>query len=142
MAGRGPAPTGKPATRERDNAKRDADITKVSADGILRGSPLPKDITWHPRTKAWWHSFRTSPLAQGFTESDRDFLLDTALLHTAMWEGATNLAAEIRLRVSAFGSTPEARLRLKLKITDDAAEIATTVSMDVARRKRLQLLSE
>jgi hypothetical protein len=129
-------------SREADTKRRDADITKVSADGILRGSPLPKDITWHPRTKAWWHSFRTSPLAQGFTESDWDFLLDTALLHTAMWEGATNLAAEIRLRVSAFGSTPEARLRLKLKITDDAAEIATTVSMDVARRKRLQLLSE
>ena len=142
MAGRGPAPSNKPATRERDNAKRDADITKVSVDGILRGSPLPEDTTWHPRTIAWWHSFRTSPLAQGFTESDWDFLLDTALLHTAMWEGATNLAAEIRLRVSAFGSTPEARMRLKLKITDDAAEIATTVSMDSERRKRLQLLSK
>lgn len=141
MAGPGRVPK-ENLSREADTKRRDADITKVSADGILRGSPLPKDITWHPRTKAWWHSFRTSPLAQGFTESDWDFLLDTALLHTAMWEGATNLAAEIRLRVSAFGSTPEARLRLKLKITDDAAEIATTVSMDVARRKRLQLLSE
>ena len=141
MAGPGRVPK-ENLSREADTKRRDADITKVSADGILRGSPLPNDITWHPRTKAWWHSFRTSPLAQGFTESDWDFLLDTALLHTAMWEGATNLAAEIRLRVSAFGSTPEARLRLKLKITDDAAEIATTVSMDVERRKRLQLLSE
>ena len=141
MAGPGRVPK-ENLSREADTKRRDADITKVSADGILRGSPLPKDITWHPRTKAWWQSFRTSPLAQGFTESDWDFLLDTALLHTAMWEGATNLAAEIRLRVSAFGSTPEARLRLKLKITDDAAEIATTVSMDVERRKRLQLLSE
>jgi len=51
------------------------------------------------------------------------------------------LAAEIRLRVSAFGSTPEARLRLKLKIDNDAAEIAQTVNMDDARRNRLKAIS-
>ena len=141
MAGPGRVPK-ENLSREADTKRRDADITKVSADGILRGSPLPKDITWHPRTKAWWHSFRTSPLAQGFTESDWDFLLDTALLHTAMWEGATNLAAEIRLRVSAFGSTPEARLRLKLKITEESNEVAQTVNMDAERRKRLKAICD
>ncbi len=142
MAGRGPAPTGKPATRERDNAKREADITKVSADGILRGFPLPKDIDWHPRTKAWWASWRTSPIAQTFTSNDWDFLLDTALLHNEMWNGSTNLAAEIRLRVSAFGSTPEARMRLKLKITEESNEVAQTVNMDAERRKRLKAICD
>ena len=141
MAGPGRVPK-ENLSREADTKRRDADITKVSVDGILRGFPLPKDIDWHPRTKAWWASWRTSPIAQTFTSNDWDFLLDTALLHNEMWNGSTNLAAEIRLRVSAFGSTPEARMRLKLKITDDAAEIATTVSMDAERRKRLQLLSE
>jgi len=80
-------------------------------------------------------------LAQTFTESDWDFLLDTALLHTQMWNGDTKLAAEIRLRVSAFGSTPEARLRLKLKIDNDAAEITQTVNMDEARRNRLKAIA-
>jgi hypothetical protein len=141
MPGRGPAPKVE-RTREADNKIREAQTIKVSADGVLRGFVLPKEIDWHPRTKVWWASWRTSPIAQTFTSNDWDFLLDTALLHNEMWNGSTNLAAEIRLRVSAFGSTPESRLRLRIKITDDAAEIATTVSMDAERRKRLQLLSE
>jgi hypothetical protein len=140
VANRGPAP--KPElTRERDNARREAATTKVTDDGVLRGKPLPKETAWHPRTVAWWATWRKSPLAQTFTESDWDFLLDTALLHTEMWNGETKLAAEIRLRVSAFGSTPEARLRLKLKIDNDAAEITQTVNMDEARRNRLKAIA-
>ena len=140
MANRGPAP--KPElTRERDNARREAATTKVTDDGVLRGKPLPKETAWHPRTVAWWATWRKSPLAQTFTESDWDFLLDTALLHTEMWNGETKLAAEIRLRVSAFGSTPEARLRLKLKIDNDAAEITQTVNMDEARRNSLKAIA-
>jgi plasmid maintenance system antidote protein VapI len=81
-------------------------------------------------------------LAQTFTDSDWDFLLDTALLHSEMWNGETKLAAEIRLRVSAFGSTPEARLRLRLKIDDEAAEVAQTVNMDAERRKRLKAIAD
>jgi len=140
VANRGPAP--KPElTRERDQVRRDAATVKVTDEGVLRGKPLPKETAWHPRTVAWWATWRRSPLAQTFTESDWDFLLDTALLHTQMWNGDTKLAAEIRLRVSAFGSTPEARLRLKLKIDNDAAEITQTVNMDEARRNRLKAIA-
>jgi len=144
MAGPGRVPK-ENLSRESDTKRRDANIIKVSQDGVLRGFPLPKDagFNWHPRTKVWWQTWRQSPMAQTFTETDFLFLLDCAFLHHKMWtDDQVSLAAEIRLRVSAFGGTPEARLRLKLKITDDAAEIATTVSMDVERRKRLQLLSE
>ena len=139
MAGPGRAPQ-EHLSRERDQARREAATTKVKADGVLRGQPLPNDIPWHPRTKAWWNSWRSSPLAQTFTDGDWDFLLDTALLHSEMWNGETKLASEIRLRVSAFGSTPEARLRLKLKIDDDVSEIAQTVNMDDERRKRLKAI--
>ena len=139
MAGRGPAP--KPQlTRDNDQARREAATIKVKAYGVLRGKPLPNDIAWHPRTKAWWQSWRSSPLAQTFTDGDWDFLLYTALLHSEMWNGETKLASEIRLRVSAFGSTPEARLRLKLKIDDDVSVIAQTVNMDEERRKRLKAI--
>ena len=140
MAGRGPAP--KPQlTRDNDQARREAATTKVTNDGVLRGMPLPNETPWHPRTVAWWATWRRSPLAQTFTEADWDFLLDTALLHSEMWTGETKLASEIRLRVSAFGSTPEARLRLKLKIDNDVVEIAQTVNMDDARRNRLKAIS-
>jgi hypothetical protein len=141
MAGRGPAP--KPQlTRDNDQARREATTIKVKVDGVVRGFDLPKDTTWHPRTVAWWNTWRNSPLAQTFTDSDWDFLLDTALLHSEMWNGETKLAAEIRLRVSAFGSTPEARLRLKLKIDDESSEIAQTVNMDAERRKRLKAIAD
>lgn len=140
MAGRGPAPKTQ-LTRDNDQARREAATTKVKPDGVLRGSPLPKETPWHPRTVAWWATWRRSPLAQTFTEADWDFLLDTALLHSEMWNGETKLASEIRLRVSAFGSTPEARLRLKLKIDNDVVEIAETVNMDDARRNRLKAIS-
>ncbi len=141
MPGRGPVPN-VVQNRERDQARREASTTKVKADGVLRGKPLPNDIAWHPRTKAWWQSWRTSPLAQTFTDGDWDFLLDTALLHSEMWNGETKLAAEIRLRVSAFGSTPEARLRLRLKIDEEATEVAQTVNMDAERRKRLKAIAD
>lgn len=141
MAGRGPAPK-ETLSRERDMARRDEAKTTIKPDNVVRGAELPTDISWHPRTVKWWDTWRRSPLAQTFTDSDWDFLLDTALLHSEMWNGETKLAAEIRLRVSAFGSTPEARLRLRLKIDDDAAEIAQTVNMDDERRKRLKAITD
>lgn len=141
MAGRGPAPKTQ-LTRDNDQARRDAATTKVKSDGVLRGFDLPSEIAWHPRTVQWWQTWRESPLAQTFTHNDWDFLLDTALLHSEMWNGEMKHAAEIRLRVSAFGSTPEARLRLRLKIDDDAAEIAQTVNMDDERRKRLKAITD
>lgn len=141
MAGRGPAPKTQ-LTRDNDQARRDASTTKVKPDDIVRGFDLPKDIAWHPRTKSWWQNWRTSPLAQTFTDADWDFLLDTALLHSEMWNGETKLAAEIRLRVSAFGSTPEARLRLRIKIDEEVAQVAQTVNMDAERRKRLKAITD
>jgi len=141
VANRGPVP--KPQlTRDNDQARREAKTVTVKTDNVVRGFKLPTDVAWHPRTVKWWDTWRRSPLAQTFTDSDWDFLLDTALLHSEMWNGETKLAAEIRLRVSAFGSTPEARLRLKLKIDDEAAIVAQTVNMDAERRKRLKAIAD
>ncbi len=141
MPGRGPVPKTS-LTRDTDNKRREVQTTKVSHDGVLRGDVLPKDLDWHPRTKAWWLNWRKSPIAQTFTDNDWDFLLDTALLHSEMWNGEVRHAAEIRQRVSSFGATPEARLRLRIRVTDEATEIAHTVSMDAERRKRLKAISE
>ena len=141
MAGKGFAPQ-ENRSRERDTKRRDAETLKISADNILRGPELPKGTAWHPRTKVWWQTWRESPQAQTFTDADWSFLEDTAVLHSEFRNGDLKLAGEIRLRVSAFGSTPEARLRLRMKITEESNEIAQTVNMDAERRKRLKAICD
>jgi len=63
--------------------------------------------------------WRDSPQAEHFMASDWSFLLDTALMHHAMWsKGQWTLAAEVRLRVAKFGATPEDRARLRMVFAD------------------------
>jgi hypothetical protein len=58
---------------------------------------LPDDIDWHARTVDWWSMWASSELAKDFTATDWSFLLDTALMHHAMWsKGQWTLAAEVR----------------------------------------------
>lgn len=128
MAGRGPAPKD-PATRRRRN-KPATPAVEVVPDDELRGPELPDvlcdeaglRVEWHPRTRQWWETWRRSPQAATFIETDWDFLVDTALMHHTMWaKGRWEFAAELRLRAAKFGATPEDRLRLRLKVTDPGA---------------------
>jgi hypothetical protein len=114
-------------------------MTRVSVDSVVRGPELPEDYAWHPRTVAWWQTWRESPMAQAFTAADWDFLLDTARLHSELWAGQLGVAAELRLRVSKFGASPEDRLRLKLKIDEDAQEaVEPEQSLSADRKARLR----
>jgi hypothetical protein len=115
MPGQGPAPKD-PAKRRRRNVDTIA-RTEVAADGRRRGPGLPSDVVWHPRTVAWWSSWRKSAQAKTFLPTDWDFLLDTAAMHSAMWtEGDWKLAPEIRLRAAKMGATIEDRARLRLDV--------------------------
>lgn len=121
MAGVGPAPKD-PEKRTRRNAT--VPQTEVTPDDELRGPDLPgdaldEDELWHPRTLAWWDTWRRSAQAQTFQPTDWDFLLDTALMHHTMWaKKRWEFAAELRLRAGKFGATPEDRARLRLKVTE------------------------
>jgi hypothetical protein len=135
MSGRGPAP--KPASRRARTNKDPVPQT------VLRFEPadapdLPKDIEWHPRTVAWWQMWQRSPQAELFTESDWSFLLDTALMHSAMWARSQwTLAAEVRLRVAKFGATPEDRARLRMVFADaDEKDAKRGAPAGAASRKR------
>lgn len=124
MAGRGPAPKD-PARRRRRNADA-APLVTLEADDELRGPELPagvlgeddgEPVDWHPMTKLWWESWRTSAQAQTFTATDWLFLTDTALMHHTMWaKGRWEFASEVRLRAAKFGATPEDRARLKIQV--------------------------
>jgi len=103
----------------------------IDTDGELCGPPLPDDVLpgaeeWHPRTQAWWETWRRSAQARTFIATDWDFLLDTALMHHTMWlRGRWEFASELRLRAAKFGATPEDRMRLRLKVMDEDKPTAT-----------------
>lgn len=114
MAGRGPAPKD-PEKRRRRNVDP-VPTTVLSDDGEVRGPDLPGGIKWPMVTLAWWETWRSSPQAATFTQTDWDFLVDTALLHARFWEGDAKVAGELRLRVAKFGATPEDRARLRMQV--------------------------
>ena len=76
-------------------------------------------------------------MAATFIDSDWDFLIDTAMLHSQMWEGETKHAAEIRLRVGKLAGTPEDRLRLRMEVDTEATQAPRPARMSKARRERL-----
>lgn len=148
MAGNGPPPKD-PTKRRRRNADP-VGRTVLEADGRVRGPKLPDEAPdgedWHPQTKKWWEHWRRSPMAQQFLATDWDFLLDTAMMHHAMWiEGKTDMASEIRLRTAKFGATLEdrARLRLTVEVPDKKTKQQTAPGQPAnvtdldSRRRRL-----
>ena len=135
MPGRGPAPK-RERSRPNDTARRSAEFTPLTADGTLRGPDLP-DGDWHPRTLDWWQTWRASPMAATFIDADWSFLLDTAMLHSQMWQGDAKHAAEIRLRVGKLAGTPEDRLRLRMEVDTEATQAPRPARMSKARRERL-----
>ena len=137
MAGRGPAP--KPVLqRESRTQARSESATKLTADGELRGPELPEG-DWHPRTLRWWDTWRWSAQAQILTPTDWDVLMETALLHTELWNGDSRVAAEVRLRVAKFGATIEDRARLKMQVDGEVKDAAGArrPADQADRRKRL-----
>lgn len=112
MAGQGPAP--KDPSRRARRDPRDKSIRTFEVKACPQPS-LPKSRNWHPQTIEWWKTWKTAPQAKDFVATDWSFLIDTALMHDAMWsKGQWTLAAEVRLRVAKVGATPEDRARLKM----------------------------
>lgn len=136
MAGRGPAPKN-PNQRRRRNVTEPT--VQLVADGETHGPDLPDTHEWPAATTAWWETWRRSPQASTFTETDWGFLLDTAVLHAEFWLGDRSVASELRLRVAKFGATPEDRARLKISVGEPGAKpkLATRTPATTQRRERL-----
>lgn len=119
----------------------------MAPDGVLRGPELPEGFDWPTQTRVWWQHQRENPVAQTFEALDWDFLLDTALLHAAFWNGKLGVADELRQRVAKFGATPEERRRLRVEIApptpaqpQTAAQKRTASARDP--RARLKVVSD
>jgi hypothetical protein len=142
MAGRGPAPK---AAHRRARTNADPIPTSTIRFELADQPDLPQlfdkdgiETEWHSRTVAWWAMWRDAPQAEHFMASDWDFLLDTALMHHAMWsKGQWTLAAEVRLRVAKFGATPEDRARLRMQFAEaDGKDPAGASGASSARERR------
>lgn len=115
MAGVGPAPK-----NPNKRARRNGDPVPQTVLEFVKGEQpdLPDGYDWPARTRDWWEMWASSPQAKNFTQSDWDFLLDTALIHAEMWAGNLGVAGELRLRVAKFGATPEDRARLRITFAE------------------------
>jgi len=143
MAGTGPPPQ---PTKRRRNADP-IPTTAVVDDGtyeVLAGPELPDTISWHPMTRALWDALRRSPLLADEPPLGWHFLMDTALMHSTMWEkGRWEFASEVRLRLAKFGVTPEDRARMRIKVVTPAdkkrKEEPVTPAASVARRRNMHI---
>ena len=113
-----------PAQRARRNAENRPfqvmELKAVPQPPLPKGFPYDgKTFKWPQITVDWWDHWADSPLIDGFTVHDWDYLLDTAVLHAKHWLGLDAKAAgEMRQRLSRFGVTPEDRAKLRIILVD------------------------
>jgi hypothetical protein len=81
---------------------------QIDGDGELTA------YSWPQATLDWWQSWIDEPISADFRATDWSFLLDTALLHAAVWRGELKYLGELRLRVAKLGATVEDRARLRI----------------------------
>ena len=103
---------------------------------------MPDSVDFHPRTIVWWDNWRRSPQAQHMGQVDWDFMVDTAMMHSQMWNGDLKMAAEVRIRVAKFGATPEDRLRLKVQVDEDLKPEVRTPKAKARRARLLQVVDD
>ncbi|MEU8136591.1 hypothetical protein [Streptodolium elevatio] len=111
MPGRGPAPKD-PKKRARTNA--DPIPQTVLRFEHADPPPLPDDLACRPMVVRWWDTWVSSPQAEHFSSTDWLFLVDTAYIAKAFYDGDLKQAPELRLRVAKLGATMEDRARLRL----------------------------
>lgn len=124
MAGRGPRPK-HPSARRRTNVPDGQTILRFEvAEQPELPAVDPNQQEWCDRTRGWWEMWGRAAQSEHFSLTDWDFLLDTAVLHQALWHyGDMSVIAELRLRVAKFGATLEDRARLKMQFAEaDKAE--------------------
>ena len=113
-----------PAVRARNNPEnrpfRVVELKTCPQPPLPKGFPYDgKTFKWPQITVDWWDHWADSPLIDGFTDHDWDYLLDTAVLHAKHWLGLDAKAAgEMRQRLSRFGVTPEDRAKLRIILVD------------------------
>lgn len=141
MAGYGRIPKDPSKLAGHGAAKARASQMRVIHIEPAKQPPLPKErpggLPWPKITRDWWAQWAREPISREFSGTDWSFLLDTALLHAAVWgELELKLLPELRLRTAKMGVTPEDRARLRITYAGaDAAEERRDQAGASARRR-------
>jgi len=104
-------------------------ITDANEDGEL----VLKKVKYPPETVTWWNAWVNSPLNDGFTVNDWNYLLEVSVIHAQFWLDIDRMkcAAELRQRMANYGATPADRARLR--IITVTAETAEETAAEAAR---------
>lgn len=149
MAVTGPKPTGKAVAQGRAKVET-TDVLNVPYNGPKPELPLERktmlkngDIIIVPigeETVAWWNRVTAMPHCVLWSESDWQFCLDTAKVHSAAQNGSMPAITELRQREKILGTTWEARRDLRIRYVEpeaDKPELSPVASMDDRRKKLL-----
>lgn len=142
MAGRGPLPKDPSKLAGHGRAKARSQQMRVIHIEPVPQPELPAErpggLPWPELTREWWARWAEEPMSKEFSGPDWAFLMDTALLHAAVWaDGEVKLLGELRLRTAKYGVTPEDRARLRIQYSSaDAAEVRRDGAGGAARARR------
>lgn len=136
MAGMGPPP--KPAGRR---ARTNSDPIPQTVLRFEQASapPLPPELSEDPRVIRWWETWIASPQAEHFAATDWLFLVDTAYIAQAFYDGDLKQAPELRLRVAKLGATMEDRARLRLVFAEADEKDAKRPAVQASRSRYADL---
>jgi hypothetical protein len=140
MAGTGPAP--KPdATRRRRNAPTHGAERPVVADGEIRGPALVGEFG--PLVREWHETWRRSPQAALFEETDWTRLQMIAPLVDRAFSGSIAAMTEVRMNESLLGATTVDRLKGRIRVERDETPSpgATLHVLPSARERHASRLS-
>jgi hypothetical protein len=132
MPGIGPPPK---ENRRRVNADTFGGTRSIVDDGERCGQPLGG--VWSKPVLDWWETWRRSPQAKLFVDTDWQRLRMLAPLVASYWECPDRqVLAEIRQNETLLGATHLDRLRARMKVDKPgAAEVpAGVAALDEYRR--------
>jgi hypothetical protein len=102
-----------------------------------------RKIKYPPETIEWWSHWETSPLNDGFSTHDWDYLKEISVIHAKFWLDIefSKMASELRQRMAKFGVTPEDRAKLRIvTVTAETAEDRAREAEE--RNKRIGTVGE
>lgn len=134
-----PGPLPKPERqRERDTKRRASEFTTVTRDGVVRGPTIEEatgSSAWEPMTIRWWDTWRRSPQASLFEDTDWLRLATMAPLYDGHVRRPSAAAmSEIRMNEERLGATYADRLRGRIRIEDgETAEVTPLHSVKAGK---------
>lgn len=93
---------------------------------------LPPPANKCRQTVAWFEAWKSDPISKRWGRAQCQFLLDTALVHAAVWGmGRFDLAHELMMREREMGVTFE-----PMKAKEPETEKASVLSLVIGDRQR------